>query len=163
QTLIDGYRQQIGLMDQRIAGYDQELANLGPTGGNQNAVVYHNLLVNERNAIVTERNRLNSMINNLANQRGQFQEMRQQFNGEVARVREAYLQAVGDLKKAVEEITAKYNELGGNPEVVKALKDLSVSAKSPQKLGPSKDLAAAIKWLSKLEESVQSETVELHR
>ena len=103
------------------------------------------------------------MITTLADQRGQFQDLKQQFNAEVARVREAYMQAVGDLRKAVDEITAKYTELEGNAEVTKAIKDLSASAKAKQKLGPSKDLAAAIKWLGKSEGSVQSETIELHR
>ncbi len=163
QVLINNYRQQVEWLGQRIDAYDQELANLGPSSGNQAANVYHNMVVQERNAVVTEQNRLRRMITTLADQRGQFQELKQQFNAEVARVREAYMQAVGDLRKSVDEITAKYTELEGNAEVSKAIKDLSASAKAKQKLGPSKDLAAAIKWLAKSEGSVQSETIELHR
>ena len=163
QVLIDNYRQQIDWLDQRIGAYDQELANLGPSGGNQAANVYHNLLVQERNVIVSEQRRLVGLINNLGSQRGQFQELKQQFNGEVARLRESYMQAIGDLRKSVDEITAKYAELNGKEEVAKALKDLSASTKTKQKLGPSKDLASAIKWLSKFEGSVHSEAVELHR
>jgi clan AA aspartic protease (TIGR02281 family) len=163
QTLIDGYREQIDLLSQRIAAYDQELAKLGPPGGNLAAAGYYNILVQERNGVIGEQRRLSNMITTLANQRGQFQEMRTQFNAEVARVRESYLQAVSDLKKSMDEITAKYAELAGKAEVAKALKDLSASTKSTQKLGPSKELAAAIKWVAKLEGSVQSETVELHR
>ena len=45
QVLIDNYRQQIAWLGQSIAAYDQELANLGPTGGNQAGAVYHNMLV----------------------------------------------------------------------------------------------------------------------
>ena len=107
------------MLDQRIAAYDQELANLGPTGGNQNAAVYHNLLINERNAIVTEQRRMNNVINNLANQRGQFREMKQQFDADVARSREMYLQTIEDVKKAVEAVTSQYADLGARPEVVK--------------------------------------------
>ena len=73
------------------------------------------------------------------------------------------MQAVSDLRKSVDEITAKYAEVSGKEEVTKALKDLSASSKIKQKLGPSKDLTAAIKWLARFEGSVQSETVELHR
>ena len=163
QVLINNYRQQVEWLGQRIDAYDQELANMGPSSGNQAATVYHNMVVQERNAVITEQNRLRRMITTLADQRGQFQDLKQQFNAEVARVREAYMQAVGDLRKAVDEITAKYTELEGNAEVTKAIKDLSASAKAKQKLGPSKDLAAAIKWLGKSEGSVQSETIELHR
>ena len=85
QVLIDYYREQIDLWDQRIAAIDQELASLGPPVGNRAADVYHNMLVQERNAIVGEQHRLSSLINDLANQRGQFQELKQQLNGEVAR------------------------------------------------------------------------------
>ena len=37
QVFIDNCHQQIDLLDQRISAYDQELANLGPSGGNQAA------------------------------------------------------------------------------------------------------------------------------
>jgi clan AA aspartic protease (TIGR02281 family) len=163
QVVIDNYRQQIEWLDQRIAGYDQELANLGPAGGNQAANVYHNMLVQERNELVLKQRRLSGLIRNLSDQRGQFQELKQQFNGEVARLRESYLEAVSALRKSVDEITAKYAELSGKEEVAKALQELSKSSRTKQKLGPSKELAAAIKWLARLEGSVQSETVELHR
>jgi clan AA aspartic protease (TIGR02281 family) len=163
QVLINGCRQQVEWLNQRIDAYDQELANLGPTGGNQAAVVYHNMVVNERNEVINEQNRLRRMINSLADQRGQFQELKQQFNAEVARVREAYMQAVSDLRTAVDEITAKYAEIGANEQVSKAIKELSTSSRTKQKLGPSKELANAIKWLAKFEGSVQRETIELHR
>ena len=107
QVFIDNCRQQIDWLDQRIGAYDQELANLGPSVGNQAANVYHNLLVQERNAIVGEQRRLSTLINNLAEQRGQFREVKQQFNAEVARLRESYMQAVSDLRKAVDEVMAE--------------------------------------------------------
>ncbi len=163
KVLIDNYRQQIDWLDQQIIAYDQMLANLGPTGGNQAGTVYHNMVVQERNNVVTEQRRLSTLINNLADQRGQFQDMKKQFNAEVAQVRESYMQAVSDLRKSVDEIMAKYAQLEGKEEIQKALKDLSASSKIKQKLGPSKELASAIKWLGRLEGSVQSETVELHR
>jgi hypothetical protein len=95
QVLIDGFRQQIDWLDQRISEYDQELAKLGPPAGIGVADAYYNILVRERNAIVTEQRRLGDLINNLATQRGRFQEVRRQFHAKVARLREAYLQAVG--------------------------------------------------------------------
>src|SRR5262249_2075752 len=132
QVLINGYRQHVEWLNQRIDAYDQELANLGPTGGNQAAVVYHNMIVNERNEFITEQNRLRRMISSLADQRGQFQDLKKQFNAEVARVREAYMQAVSDLRTAVDEITAKYAEAGAREQVSKALKELSASSRTKQ-------------------------------
>ena len=163
QVLIDNYRQQIDWLDQRIAAYDQELLNVGPPSGIRAADVYYNMLVQERNALVLQQRRLSALINNLANQRGQFQEQKQQFNAEVARLREAYMQAVSDLRKSVDEITAKYAELNGKDEISKALKDLSASSRIQQKIAPSKDLTSAIKWLARSEGSVQNDKVELHR
>ncbi len=163
QVLIDNYRQQLDWLSQSIGAYDQELANLGSTGGNQAGAVYRNMLVNERNALVAQQNRLSNLINNLGDQRGQFQEQKQQFYAEVAQLREAYVQVVSDLRTAVDEITAKYAEVSTKEEVSKALKQLSASSRIKQKLGPSKDLTAAIKWLARFEGSVQNETIELHR
>jgi clan AA aspartic protease (TIGR02281 family) len=121
------------------------------------------LLVDERNAIIGEQRWLSNLINNLSDQRGQFRDMKQQFNAEVTRIREAYTQAVTDSREAVDKITAQYAQLSANDDVAKALKDLSESSKIQHKLGPSKDLTKVIQWLTKLEGSVQSETVELHR
>jgi clan AA aspartic protease (TIGR02281 family) len=163
QVLIDHYRQQIEWLSQRINAYDEELARLGPPAGIRAADIQYNILVSERNAIIGEQRRLSTLINNLSEQRGQFREMKQQFNTEVARIRESFMQAVTDSREAVDKINAKYGELVGNADVSKALKDLSKSSKIQHKLGPSKDLAKAIQWLAKLEGSVQTETVELHR
>jgi hypothetical protein len=90
QVLINNYREQIDWLGQMIDAYDQKLVEIGPPSGNQAATVYYNMVVNERNAIVTEQNRLRRVINQLANQRGQFQDMKKQFNAEVAEVRESY-------------------------------------------------------------------------
>jgi clan AA aspartic protease (TIGR02281 family) len=163
QVLINNYRQQIEALDQTIAAYDQQLDSMGPTGGNQAAIVYRNMVVQERNTFVTEQNRLRRVINSLADQRGQFQDLKKQFNAEVAQVRESYMQAVSGLRTAADEITSKYAEAGKNEEIAKALKDLSASSRIKQKLGPSKDFTSALKWLGKFEGSVQSDTIELHR
>jgi DNA mismatch repair ATPase MutS len=85
------------------------------------------------------------------------------LNAAVAQSREKYMQAVLDLRKSVDDLTAKYDELAKNPEVAKALEALSASTKSKQRLGPSAKIRDAIKLLEKAERSVQSETIELHR
>jgi len=163
RVLIDYYREQIDLWDQRIGAIDQELANLGPPVGIRAADTYHNILVTERNTIVGEQRRLNSLINSLHDQRQRFQEQKQQFNAEVARLRDSYLEGVGNLRKSIDEIKAKYAELTNKEEITKALADLSASSRTKHKLGPSKEFETASKWLGRLEGSVQSENVELHR
>jgi clan AA aspartic protease (TIGR02281 family) len=163
QVLIDNCRQQIDWLDQRISAYDHELGNVGPPTGIRAADMYYNSLVQERNALVFEQRRLGTLIRNLAEGRGQFQEQKQQFNAEVARLREAYMESVDNLRKSVDDITAKYAALKGNQSVAKALKAISPSLGVQQKLGPSNDLASAIKWLARFEGSVQHDTVALHR
>ena len=117
QVFIDNYRQQIDWCDQRISEIDRSLTNLGPSGGNQAATVWRNMLIQERNALVAEQRRLSALIRNLADQRGQFQDVKQQFNAEVARQRESYMQAISGLRKSVDEIMAKYTELSGTEEI----------------------------------------------
>jgi aspartyl protease family protein len=86
-----------------------------------------------------------------------------QLNAEVGKTREKYMEAILELRKAIDEITAKYDELKNNEEVTKALASLSASTKSQHRLGPSKALSEAIKLLKKSAGTVQSESIELHR
>jgi clan AA aspartic protease (TIGR02281 family) len=83
--------------------------------------------------------------------------------GEVARLGEAYMQAVDKLRESISKLLEHYAQLGEDPAIQKALADLSTSSKIKQKLGPSKDLQSAIKWLERTEGSVQSDTIPLHR
>jgi clan AA aspartic protease (TIGR02281 family) len=73
------------------------------------------------------------------------------------------MEAILELRKAVDEITAKYDELKNNNEVTKALASLSASTKSQHRLGPSKALAEAMKLLNRSARSVQSDIIELER
>ncbi len=163
QVLIASYREQVKALEQRIDQYDLELANFGPTMGNNALIIQRNLLVDERNVVVLEQRRLVALINKIADDKQQFQEMKQQFTTELARRREAYTQGIEEIRKSVDELTAKYAELNGTDTIKKALEDLSRSTKSKQKLGPSKALEDAIVQLKRFESSVKSETVELHR
>jgi clan AA aspartic protease (TIGR02281 family) len=163
QVLITSYREQVRMLEQRIDEYDQALANFGPTLGNNALVVQRNAIVDERNMVVLEHRRLVGLINRTAEDKQQFQEMKQQFTTELARRRESYTQAIEEIRKSVDELKAKYAELGADEGVKKALADLSRSAKTQPKLGPSKALEDAITLLKRYESSVKSETIELHR
>jgi clan AA aspartic protease (TIGR02281 family) len=163
KALIDAYRQQIDLLDRQTAAIDQELAHLGPSVGNATADNYHNLLVARRNSIVGEQRRLGALVTNLYDQKQQFQGQERQFDAEVARLREASRDAVDALRRSVDRALAGYAELRDTAEVTRALADLTTTTRARQKLGPTKELLAAIRWLEKAEGSVQSETVDLHR
>ncbi len=49
----------------------------------------------------------------------------------------------------MEKILARYAELGKDPEVSRALADLSVGTRLKHKLGPSKDLRDAARWVER--------------
>lgn len=146
---------------------DQQInALVSPPGGNVFVNQQRNQLSQQKNVLVAQSNEVNNLLNTLQEQnrdQGQDQDQKLQLNAEVAQSREKYMQAVVDLRKSMDELTAKYDELAKNPEITKALDALSASTKSKQKLGPSAKIREAIKLLEKAEGSVQSENIELHR
>ena len=163
QVFIDNYRQQIDWLDQRISAYDQELANLGPSGATRRRTSITTCSSRSETRLVTEQRRLSTLIRNLSDQRGHFQQLKRQFNSEVARLRESYMQAVSELRKSVDEITAKYAELSAKENVSTALKDLSASSKISRSLAHRKTSPPRSNGWGDSEGSVHNETVELHR
>ena len=162
---IQDLREQSNILSQQIAAINQQLnALVAPPGGNNFVNQQRNQLSQQNNILVVQRDQVVNMLNALQEQnKDQGQDQKLQLNAEVAQSREKYMQAVLDLRKSVDELTAKYDELAKNPEVIKALEALSASTKSKQRLGPSAKMRDAIKLLEKAERSVQSETIELHR
>jgi hypothetical protein len=153
-ALIEDFRTQIGLLDQRINAMEQELAGLGPSVGNSTVDRWHNLLVQERNAMVLEQGRLRGVISGLSGQGGQLHEQMRQFYEEVARVQASYDRAVQELREMVDTIRKSYDKLAKKEEVARALAALSSSSKAKQRFGPSKDLQGVINWLERSDKPV---------
>ena len=162
---IQDLREQSNILSQQIAAINQQLnALVAPPGGNNFVNQQRNQLSQENNLLVAQHDQVVNMLNTLQEQnKDQGQDQKLQLNAEVAQSREKYMQAVLDLRKSADELTAKYDELAKNPEVTKALEALSASTKSKQRLGPSAKIRDAIKLLERAEGSVQSESIELHR
>ncbi len=162
---IQDLREQSNILSQQIAAINQQLnALVAPPGGNNFVNQQRNQLAQQNDILVVQREQVVNMLNALQEQnKDQGQDQKLQLNAEVAQSREKYMQAVLDLRKSVDELTAKYDEVSKNPEVTKALEALSASTKSKQRLGPSAKIRDAIKLLEKAERSVQSDTIELHR
>src|SRR5271165_6205877 len=162
---IQELHEQSNILSQQIAAINQQLnALVAPPGDNNLANQQRNQLSQENNLLVAQHDQMVNMLNTLQEQnKDQGQDQKLQLNAEIAQSREKYMQAVLDLRKSADELTAKYDELAKNPEVTKALEALSASTKSKQRLGPSAKIRDATKLLEKAERSVQSETIELHR
>jgi aspartyl protease family protein len=163
QAQVMQLREQSNLLNQQLAEVNQQLSSLAGAGGN--------FVQQQRAQLGRQNNILVAQLNQVRNQLQAFQDQSKdqekdtklQLNAEVAKTRERYMEAILELRKAVDEITAKYDELKNNQEVTKALATLSASTKSQHRLGPSKALSEAIKLLKKSAGSVQTESIELHR
>src|SRR5208282_6093640 len=89
-------RERSAVLDQSIAEFDVQLnALVAPPGGN-------NFVQQQRNVLSQQRNQ------------DQGQDQKLQLNAEVAQRREKYMQAIVDLRKSVDELTAKYDGLSKN-------------------------------------------------
>jgi clan AA aspartic protease (TIGR02281 family) len=157
-------REQSTLLSQQVAMLNQQLANLAGATGNVYANQQRAQLARQHNILVAQLNQVTNQLNGLQDQsKDQEKDTKLQLNAEVGKTRERYMEAILELRKAVDEITAKYDELKNNQEVTKALASLTASTKSQHRLGPSKALSDAIKLLKRSAGSVQTESIELHR
>ena len=109
------------------------------------AAYYHNLLVEQHNAMVGEQRRLGTMISSFYQEGGDFQEQLRQFGKEVEKLEKSHGQTVEELRDSLAEINKRYEELGADKEIAKALSDLSEMRKVKQRLGPSRELKDATK------------------
>jgi formylglycine-generating enzyme required for sulfatase activity len=153
QALSAAYQAQIDALDMQTTQIDQQLAALGPSIGNATADNYHNLPVQQHNTIVGQRRRLSTMVSSLSQQGGDFQEQLRQFGQEVEELAESYRQAVEEARELVAEINKRYEELGTDEEITKALADLSATTKAKQRAGPSKELNDVIRALARADGS----------
>jgi uncharacterized coiled-coil DUF342 family protein len=78
---------------------------------------------------------------------------REKIDSEVRDRRDAYHQALVDLRKLVDSATEKYAEIANNDEVKKALTTLGKGLRVKPKLGPSHDFHNNVKLLERLEKA----------
>jgi formylglycine-generating enzyme required for sulfatase activity len=147
QSFIAAFQTQRDSLDDELAETDRKLTE-NPFFGQGVAAVYHNLLVQQHNAMVGEQRRLNTIINSFYQQGGDFQDQLRQFGKEIQTMEKSHQQTVEELRDSVSEINKRYEELGADQEIAKALLEHSAKVKSKQKLGPSKDLKDATRALT---------------
>ncbi|WP_435010275.1 retropepsin-like aspartic protease family protein [Tundrisphaera lichenicola] len=150
-------------------GYDQGLRE------NQQAIrilTEQRIELNQRLAQasnVAENNQLVAMVNgvsdrlNLIHQQQADTGMKQRIDSEVANRREAYVQAVLDLRQLVDATAETYGKLAGDKDVKEALSQVNEKSKGKATLGPSKSFLANVALLEKAEAAVLSETVDLRK
>lgn len=118
---------------------------------------------------VQEHNRLVAMINARSDRIRELDAelpdatVRRQADELVVQRREAFLQAVLDLRKIVDETSQKYVELAKDELLQKAMAASDPKSKSPPRLAPSADFKNNIKQLQNLEKLVLTDTVAVVR
>jgi clan AA aspartic protease (TIGR02281 family) len=157
EAMIQEMLQRRLALNEQISALDQQLN----AGGNF-FVAGRNQLVEQRNQLVLAYNGLVDQVRLLQGQ-GSDPKVRDQIQSEVPRRREAYTQAVLDLRKLVETTTKAYAELSRNGEVTRALEALGRASPARPKLGPSRAFQDNVKLLERVEKSVITDSVELRR
>jgi hypothetical protein len=107
-------------------------------------------LVNYRNQLQMEINQDSLFLNQLKNQPADPR-AKEKIDAEVSERRDAYHQAVLDLRKLVDAADAKYKDAAENDDVKKALVVAGKGLREKVKLGPSHDFLANVKLVEKLE------------
>ncbi len=116
-----------------------------------------------------QHNQLVAMVNgvtdrlNLLVQQENDPEAGRRADAQAARLREAYVQKVLDLRQAVDATTAAYAALAADPEVKAAIEKVGAVGKVRPTLGPSRGFLANLKTLEKAEAAVLTETVSLRK
>ena len=149
------YEQAIRENKQIIEELTQQQIVLNDQLAQANGVAQHNQLV----AMV---NGVNGRLNLLRRQEADPAEATR-IDAQVAGRREAYVQAIIELRTLVDATSATYAELAGDDAVTKAIDAAGGSSKAKATLGPSKAYLANVKLLEKAETSVLTETVSLRK
>jgi len=163
KALVQELTQERIALNEQMGAVDQALNAMGPPIANAAVAFQRNQLVNQHNQLVAAINVLSDRLNLLRDQ-GADPQLAQKMSAEVARRREAFLQAVLDLRQIVDKTTALYAGMAGDETIKRALADLSSKSKSTTfKPGPSREFLANVKLLEKAEKSILTEVVELRR
>lgn len=141
------------ILNQELAAIEQQIRGVGPVPA----------LVARRNEVVLAYNGMADQIRLLQQGQGADPKMQDHLLAEVSRRREAYIQAVLDLRQFVDSATKSYAELFGDPDVKRAIEALGQNSKTKPKLGPSPQFASNVKLLERLERSVMTDAVDLHK
>ncbi|WP_422931225.1 TIGR02281 family clan AA aspartic protease [Singulisphaera sp. PoT] len=118
--------------------------------------------VAEHNQIVTMLNDINDRMR-LIHDEENDSKVKDESNVKAAQRREAFVQAVIDLRQRIDEAQNKYKELAEDAEVKDTLAALNTKTKAKIALGPSKTFLSNVKLVEKIEASVLTESVTMRR
>jgi len=163
KALVQELTQERIALNEQMGAVDRALQAMGPPIANAAVAFERNQLANQHNQLVAAINILTDRLN-LLREQGADPLLAQKMSAEVARRREAVLQAILDLRQIVDKTSTLYAEMVGDETIKSALAALSSKSKSTTfKPGPSREFLANVKLLEKAEKSILTEVVELRR
>lgn len=117
--------------------------------------------VEQHNRIVAMVNQLGDQIT-LLNQGSDVHEATKDARSQIAQRRDAYIQALIELRSLLDATSKRYAELADDAEVKEALAAANHKTKARLTLGPSRGFLANVKSLEKAEGGILTETIPLH-
>jgi clan AA aspartic protease (TIGR02281 family) len=133
----------------------------------QQRIMLHQQL--QQAATVAQNHQLVAMIHEITDRLNLLREAaadptaKRELDALVPRQREAFVQAVIGLRHLVDVTSERYKALAEDPQVEEALEALNRKTKAKLTLGPSRGYLSNVRLLEKVEASVLTATVELHK
>ena len=118
--------------------------------------------VEARNRVVAAMNELGDRLVLLLNSKTEEQSLQAAMT-KVGQLTEQYIERLLKLRELYDRVTAKYQAIAGDSAVKQALESYNKSSQRTYSLGPSPTFLSYGRRLAKLEESVFSDTIDLHR
>jgi hypothetical protein len=129
--------------------------NGGMSFANNNAAEMYSELLAYRTQVQAELEQDSYFLNQLKSQPAD-PKAKEGIDSVIRSRRDAYHQALVDIRKLVDSATAKYDEVAKNSEIKKALNILGKGLRETPKLGPSREFLNNVKLLEKLEKAESS-------
>jgi uncharacterized coiled-coil DUF342 family protein len=129
--------------------------NGGMSFANNNAAELYSELLAYRTQVQAEIEQDSYFLNQLKSQPAD-PKAKEKIDSDVRDRRDAYHEAILELRKLVDSATAKYDEFATNVEVKKALDAIGKGQREKPKLGPSHDFQTNVKTVEKLEQAESS-------
>jgi hypothetical protein len=155
QDTINNINGQMGQLKNEMNAVGQQMNQLSRFRGrsfNSNAQQQFAQLQAYRSQLQYELNQESDFLGQLKNQTAD-PKAKDKIDAEVTDKREAYHQALVDLRTLADDTTQKYQDLAQSDAVKKAIESLGKGKHDKPKLGPSHDFHANVKLLEKLEKA----------
>ncbi len=155
QKALQGFRDEVNQMKTMLSQVGQQMNALPRFRGRLTSTYaqeQYNELMLYRNQLQAQIFQESAELNQLQSQKAD-PKAKENADAQVRDRREAYHQALSDLRTLADSTNEKYAELAKNEEIKKAVEQLGKGKRDKPKLGPSHEFLNNVKLLEKLEKA----------